>query len=531
MAALEWRVISEIIRAKNWRPVQRLNLNKGHYQDDGEARQVFEFLRQHYNHPDTLKQLPSERLLRRRFPGLQLAPEEDTPLESLIKELKYSVLVKDLKSLGATISELSDDEDPEEALRIAKGLLLKTNYQFEGHGAVNVAQVADIALQRYEDAKTGVAWGVPWPWEPLTYDTMGKKPGDLIYIYARAKNMKTWITSKSASDDFEVHKKRVIFWSREMDLNQMAMRFGAIWARVDYQLVEHGLLPPHKEIVYKEVLRSLREHISRTPDEIRELRDADQADILFLVGRDAPRSMEELRARIDEFEPDVVYLDSVHHMEPTKGGRGDSEKQRNLAEEQKQLAIDTGLPVIASGHANRDGEKQTPGKTTLDIGRTDAWGQEADLLIRVIKKKINDLWEEDYEGYWESKESNAKQARENVSRLMKLGRLRSSAVPGAYDTKRPPKARTSAELALLISGARRGTLDGIVIGAVPGYHFPVLRDEITGDEVKRWLKENEEEAQEQRGPNGAPEKAKQTRPRGDRPIYQRGAGSMGKLVF
>lgn len=518
MSGIEWRTLSQAIRLKTFRAFQKLNCNKDHYQDDGEARQVYEFVRYHWNHPDTARQFPSLQLLKRRFPGLQLSPEEDTPLESLIKELKYSVLSKDLQSLGATVMELANDEDPEEALRIAKSLILQANYQFEGGGAVNVAQVAEMALQEYEDAKSGISWGIPWPWEALTYDTKGKCPSNLIYIYARQKQMKSWISGKSASDDYEVHRRRVLWWSREMHIKDLAMRFGSLWSKVDYQLVEHGNLPPHKEIIYKQVLKEIMQHHLRAPEEVRELRDAGYPDILFLVGRDAPTTMEGLRPVIDEFEPDSIYLDSVHHMLPTKGGRQDSEIQGNLAREVKQLAIDTERPVIASGHANRVGQNKVAGTNTEDISRTDAWGGEGDLLLRVLKKKLGDLWEEDYEGYWEQQEAMLERLKGNQAQKLKMGRFKHPAMENIHKQLRPPKARTSAELALLVSGGRKGTLDGILINAIPGYRFDQLRAEITPAEAQKWLKEDEAAAEEEerktkRSGNerpGAPDKARQT---------------------
>lgn len=493
MSVIEWRALGALYHRKDWRPVQRLGIRAEHFQEDGEARELFEFFRQHWHSGETAKQFPSRHMLRKRFPGIEIPEWDETPLETCLIELRHSVASHDLKAIGETFIELSAYEDMEEAWDLASALMSETGHRFKGRGAMRVSQVAQLAKQRYLDSKQGVSWGIEYPWAPLTWDTKGMCPADLIFIYARQKQMKTWISTFTAADAFGRQDRRVLFWSREMTIDQMAMRFASIWTKADYNLIEHGLLPLPIERHYMQKLSEIAKHYERSAEQIKELKEANQADILFMVGRDAPQDMDGLKAAIDDFEPDVVFLDSVHKLNPSKGGRSDSDRQRNLAEELKDLAINVERPFVTSSHANRDGEKVGKfGTHTMDIGRTDAWAGEADLLVRVIKKKLGDIVEPEYEGFWDEEERQIAAKKQQAKKRLQLKSARRVVEGPALVSSRPPKARTKAELAMVISGARRGTLDGILIDAVPGYRFDVKKEELSHKELAKWIKEADE---------------------------------------
>lgn len=501
MAALEWRIISEVLRDQNWHTVVKLGLNKEHFRD-GEARTIFEYLRKHYYHPDTYKEFPTIQQIKRRFPGFQLTAkggDEEGKVATLIRELKLGALSNDLQSLANSIQEIAQDDEPEEALKLLRSMVGSISFKNDNKGAVGIDQIARIARQQYSDAKAGLAYGIPWPWEPLTYDTMGKNPSQLILIYARQKQMKTWVQLLSAIEDFMVHKRRVLFWSKEMGVEEICVRIAVILAKVDYQLTVHGALPALPEARYFQALDYFESVVGRSDEEREESKKRHTEDFILLAGGDAPRTVAEARSALEMHEVDIGYFDSAHHLDPEKGGRHDNEKQRYLAEAMKEVAIDTKLPIVCTYHANRLGEKAY-GDTMSDIGRTDAWGGEVDLGIRVVKGPTKEnVFEEEYEGQWEREAEAKKRRMEKRAMLvpLKVNQVKNGApdkakikVKEALHSQRKP--RTSAELALLISGGRRGVLPGILIKAIPGYDFRLLRDSITADEVRQLMEADDE---------------------------------------
>ncbi len=489
-SALEARVISAILLQKNLKPAIKQGLSVDHF-SDRELGRIYELIIKHYNSIDAPKTFPSTKTIKSRFPGFKLLKSNGDELAALVKELRYACLSSDLNSMAATITEIVAEEEPEVALEFLRDSLGTIKHKLSGNNGMRMSNMLSQIVSQYETAQQGGSYGLPWPFPCLTEDTLGKRPGDLIFIYGRPKSMKTWIAVKSAMYDYEKSKARVLFWSREMQEEQLALRFGSIIGRVDYQLLKRGKLPPAVWERARGKIVELQQVLRRDEKERKRRRDRDLNDFIIYAGRNAPRDFLELRTIIEEAEADIAYLDSFYHLQhPTKGGRSDVERLRNLIEEAKQLALDLGIPVVLIHQANREGEN-THGDTMRDIARADAAAAECDLALRVLKKKVSSIWEEDYEGYFE-KEGKEK-SRKIFARGSKLNKKKKKPVEGTIKTT--PYSRTKAELAIMLAGSRDGVKDGFIISANPGYEFEVINDDVNADDVKRWLKKEEELAE------------------------------------
>lgn len=501
-AGLEKKVISEILRQKNFRPAIKQQLGAIHF-SDSDHRRIFEMIRLRYQSRDAPKTFPSIRSIRQKFPGFALVNtnEDDGELESLIKDLKYKCLANDLASLSSTVTQIIDDNEPEEALDFLRSTLSQIRHDFDRSQGTRMDEVVANVLEQYERAQTGEAFGIPWSeWDCLTRDTMGKRPGELIFIYGRAKSMKTWVGLKSCIDDFTKHKQRVLFWSREMQAGQLSGRIGSIVGEYDYQLWKSGNLPPHVWERSKPKLEVLTEALMRSDEERKRLRDRNQDDFLLFGGSKAPRDFDSLKVIVDEHEPDIIYMDSFYHMNPTRGSNktADHERIRYLIEDMKQLALDIERPVVLIHQANREGEK-TFGNTMTDFSRSDAAAAECDLALRVLRKKVSEIWEEDYEGYWDQVEQGkqVRQKRRGVRLKNVAPKPKTLEEEMVVSSTRPYNERTKAELAIMLSGSRDSVLDGFIISCNPGYEFNVIEESVSVEEVKHWFSTEEEKAEKE----------------------------------
>lgn len=504
--SLELKLISEILRQRNFAPCIKQTIGVDHFTDP-DAAKVFEIIRLHYQSRDTRKTIPSIQSIRKRVPGFRMIPkaDDDPELAAMVKQLKIEKLSTDLGSISDTVKEIVQNNEPEDALEFLKKQIGRISYHHEGSSGMRMEDVIASVFEQHDNALTGEAYGIPWTWDCLTRDTMGKKPGDLIFIYGRAKSMKTWVALKTAMDDYLVHKQRVLFWSREMSKNNMAMRIGSIAAGVDYQLLKRGMLPAPVWDKARDKLLNLKEAIERSPEVKKERKDRNQDDLFIFCGSQAPREFQELQGVIDETEPDIVVMDSFYHMTPTRSGKSDHERIRYLIEDMKQLAVEIEKPVILIHQANREGEK-TFGDTMTDFARSDAAAAECDLAIRVIRKKVSEIYEPEYEGYWD----RAVKDLQNIRKKRGIQLNNKAPVPEDVKVKNrdpntiqvPDYERTKAELALMMAGTRDGVLDGFVIEANPGYNFNVIKESVTPEEVREWLSQepklaNEEKKREQ----------------------------------
>lgn len=482
-SALEHRVVSAVLRSGSLSPAIGAGLKQEHFKNR-EARRIYKFIEDHWYHPTTRNELPMIETLRERFPGFALTDEDDRmQLKTLITTLRAKCLGTDLRSLAEFIYEVAED-DAEEALRIIKARLYDIDFKFEPSKGFGIREVAEGTRLAYEGALDGTIQGVPWPWECLTEDTMGKKGGDLIVFYGRMKSMKTWALLKCACEDFMKYKQRVLIWSKEMSEDKMKLRLGSILAKVDYQLLKSGKLPEKVAKRAFNELSELSDMLDRTDEEILQNTVDAVRDLIVVCGPKAPKDVSSLSAMVRDYKPDVLYIDSFYHLQTPRAGEKSQYwyKITCLAEELKELAMEHNIPVIITAQANRMGEKNM-GKSLDEVANSDAIAREADLIMRIIKRRGKPLHEKDYEVEFE------RQKRSKVTR-------RNLIMPGKVtieDDERPP--RVGAELAIVLGGNREGVLEAFTIHAVPGYNFNVINASFDTDGLSSWAGKDQEEMQ------------------------------------
>ena len=504
MASAGYRVLSEIVRGRLMRAATQAGLKAEMFQDPLE-RKLFEYILLYWKSKETRKQYPTTELIKRKHPWFDVLDiDKDVgQIESLVDTLRVTSADSDLTTVMREVNDLLAAQQTEEAMDMLVKSIPKMAYRFKdkaGSG-FGVEEIVDGTINAYEGAKKGTTFGVPWKWECLTIDTQGKKPGELVCFYGRMKSMKTWLLLASAAYDFEEQKQRVLVWSKEMSMEQLQLRLGAIFAKVDYQLLKKGLLPRKKLNEANARMKELRDRMFVSVDERARGSRTGIPDILVVAGRSAPSTVIELGALIEEWQPDVVYIDSFYHL---KTARAEKERQmwasiQMLAEDLKDLATGCRIPIIIAAQANRLGEKLA-GENLTEVAGSDAIARECDLIIRVLRKVDPELSEEDYEGEFEkeSKVTDAYRARLKTLKTLPANamKLRSIGIPKkalAPDTKETLK-RKGAELCLVLGGNREGTLEAFTIKCVPGYRFDVEKADLTYKEVKKWVKSDDEAA-------------------------------------
>lgn len=510
MAALEFRILTNILMEGSLTEAMRSGLVEEHFRDP-DARMIYKFIHDHWFGLSTYKSVPTMGAVERRFPSFQKTaedPYEQGALRALINELKMSSFEANMRGLANAFYEWVDADPHEAALKLKQAVDGALKETVEAR-TLDVDDVVDAAEKHYRDAQNGLIYGIPWPWDVMTEDTLGKRPGDFIVFYARMKMMKTWCMLYCASVDYLEHNCRVAIWSKEMAKEKMTLRLASLFAKVDYQLFKKGRLPKKLAQRAWETLHRLRT-VVKNSDGTTTLQQG-RGSLLLMCGRDAPRTVEELKATIDPFQPDVLYLDSFYHLTPTKDFNSNQRWQRigALAEETKELAEDLRIPIIAVHQANRLGEK-THGNTLADVADADIIAREADLVVRIIMRRAaRELREEEYEVAAEEEARREVQPKipsvagpSFSSRpVVKPGTLVQPVTPKkvtadpvvAENAKRLREInapRTGAELALVLGGNREGTLDAFTIFAVPGYNFRVSNVNCSEEDIKKWIEKD-----------------------------------------
>jgi replicative DNA helicase len=511
MAAIELRIITKLLQTGSLQDAVKVGLNEEQFKDP-EARQIWRYLHKHWYARDTTQTLPSIEAVQNMFPAFRttassLDPNSDAQLPALIRELKMASLGSDSRALANFFSELVNEptDDPKEALSIMKGHLDEILCRYSDHQIHGLREVVDCSMEHYDAAVAGTVFGIPWPWDCLTNDSLGKRPGDFVVFYARMKQMKTWVMLYCAVYDYIVNNCKVLIWSREMSLPKMTLRIASLVAKVDYQLFKKGKLPEAVKARAWEVLHQLRDEVSCAPG-VEKTEGKAHRGLILLCGHSAPRELEVVQSIIQQEKPDVAYLDSFYHLETarSKGVKQRWDRVAILAEDVKSMAEDEQIPVIAVHQANRSGEKKSGGSGMADMADSDVIAREADLVMRIMKRRARELHEEDYEVAIEVAKREAKERRLLAP---KLGRPRLKLPPKvqAEVDKREEAVlkaaeddgideedkRFGAELALVLSGNREGVLHAFTVKAIPGYNFEFISDNYSESQIQEWIDEDD----------------------------------------
>jgi hypothetical protein len=501
MASLEFRIISEILRSRSMGEAIRSGLRPTHFRNP-DAKSIFKKIETHWRDTSTMKQVPMVESIEREYPAFKMLkrPDDHGIMETLVKQLKEEVYESDIVGLANHFVELAE-RDPEQAYSDMVNALPVIQAKFRGGGGFGIQEIIDDATGYAEAAAEGRGLGIPWLWDCLTQDTMGKNPGDFHVFYGRGKSMKTWLLLANAVSDYAIYNQRVLLWSREMDEKKLKMRIGALLGQVDYQLLKDGSLPVHKRKQYRDQMKMHSVRFMRAREDIKKAAYRGDPDLLVFCGRDAVKTILEMEGLIRECHPDVVYLDSFYHMDTDRGGKNAQmwAKYQYLAEDIKGMALNEKIPVVGAAQANREGEK-TLGANLTEIAGSDAIGREADTLMRVIRGKKIVLDEEDYEGVARAR----KEAISIFGGIVK-GQIRGRNIPRKIAALESLPKRTGRELAVVLPGNREGNLEGFLIRAHPAYDFSVIDPDMSTADVKAWVdrerKAEEEEAKRKESKN------------------------------
>lgn len=364
-------------------------LEKMHITDEffttPEAQQLYQFLRDHYHHPETNGIIPDFEMVRYRFPTFYPLSTQDK-VATLAHQLKREKIKLDLLTLAQNISTAAE-ADPFAAVASLRTGASQISSLAETGDELSMASAYNMLLSEYEMvAESGGLIGIPFPWTPLNEETQGMQESQFIVLYGRPKSMKSWIAIWIAVFCYIHCRRRVLFYSREMSKKLVARRVAAAICRVDYNAFKNGRLQPNVKYNVFEVLKDLME------DE-NSVGNFGYRQPYFKIITDSGGSSSRgggvswLQAKIRENDPDIVFIDGMYLMkDDRKNIRSvDWKNIANISQDLKLTANDFNIPVFGVTQANRASEKSL-GDDLTELAYADALGQDADAVLRASRK-------------------------------------------------------------------------------------------------------------------------------------------------
>ncbi|NBS67298.1 hypothetical protein EBT31_00090 [bacterium] len=363
-----------VMTGTGWSTISKNGLTKDHLFSP-EVREVFEMVRDFYN---THGQIPSYHVVRNRFPTFPFNQSTDS-VDALVEITLKSYRETQTRALSQEmLNDLSAGKDADAVLaRI--GARAREIGSIRSGGGISLSSAADRISERYDRRTVSQGLiGIPYPWGPLNRATGGMQDEQFIVIYGRPKNGKTFNAIRIACEAY-TRGKRVLFYSREMSLDQLMERTACVLTRTSYAAFMLGQLDDAAYVHLMTVLYGIRDGSSAFGT----------GDIHFHsdLGNTVNPTVDALEAVARDFRPDLLISDGFYLMydQATRAyGRTDHKAMANISMGHKRLAKTLKIPVIGVTQANRVANNTT-GRDVSELGFADAIGQDADLVLRCIK--------------------------------------------------------------------------------------------------------------------------------------------------
>lgn len=319
--------------------------------------------------------VPSVGLFESEFPDAVLPQYVPDPLpfyvDRVVEQAVRNFAIRDVLTISKGLARAGDS--PFETVGALRSKLTDLS-RYEARGLEEDAR--DTALSTWDDyllsKEHGGLIGIRTPWQTMDDQTQGWQEEMYVGIGARPKTGKTWFMLWVAYIAY-LEGKKVLFFNKEVATKVMRRRLTAMRFKLDYKLFKEGLLTDADE-------KRVREGLEKW---------AKEKGSGWLKFYHSANTTTQVRAKVDELDPDLVVVDGAYLYTPSNGTKGAKgfEVQQAVSRDLKALAAETRKPTVISIQLNRGGDlKQRTSKngvapiTMADIAGSDAFAQDVDVF-------------------------------------------------------------------------------------------------------------------------------------------------------
>lgn len=333
MADFARSLISKIIKEGDIRPAMQAGVRVTWFDEDSDHRPVFKWMLEYFGRYGTT---PTEDAFRAEFPSYKL-PTPDEPY------LFYLDHFRDQRSRAILFDAIADGDDAlkagetQEAQRHLANGLQQIGREISTTTDENAVRRPKARYESYlERARTyGTLRGIPCGFASLDKVTGGWQAEQFVLLGGSPKQAKSFVLMRWARAAQESGKK-VLFLTFEMSRDEQLARYDAIAAGISAKRLFDGNL---------------------SLDEKRKLRKAMKAQrdlVPFVVSADisATTTISGLSAKVEQHQPDIVFVDGCYLMENEIGAEPLSTQAfTSISRGLKRLAQQSKRPIVATTQA------------------------------------------------------------------------------------------------------------------------------------------------------------------------------------
>lgn len=379
----ELRLISKTVTSAEFRAVVRAGLKEEHFTLP-EAKAMYRAVRRYYfnhRHPGAV---PTRRWMRERFPAFRALKHGRESIDELCEEVRRTTMSQRLLTIADELGDAALDDPFRAVNQVSAELRRIQTLNAQCHDRL-LSDTADELWEEYvlgEQATT--VQGLPWPWKEVTRMLSHILDEQFIVFYARNKSMKSFILAYLAAYYYHYMNRRVLFWSAEMPTRLIEGRILAAMCFIDYRAYKEKTLSPQDRTVLRDMLVRVK------MDALASRRGNRGRGLLVtkeLSGSRGSGSITSILAKAEEFDPDIIFVDSFYRLSDDASGRTDLDWKviGNIARDLKGLAERCKVPLIGSTQASKKALLKGTSEGLEDLAYADVIGAECDLGLRIIK--------------------------------------------------------------------------------------------------------------------------------------------------
>lgn len=374
---IEVCLISKLLESGDFLAIKDKQI-KPYFFTDGDNRKAFNFINEYFSKNG---KVPTARVFLKKFPGYKL--DKYTNIETLEEtygteepilywcdEIRSKVKHNKICDVVEKMAERLDDLDTEEAYNLMKKGVLHIESDIIETQAIDITNDSEDRKANYLKRKENKGMiGIPTGIDKLDLILKGLQPKQLITLIAKTGMGKTWVWV-IISCYCILNGYRVLFLTTEMAEEQIEDRVEAMLVRMmlgedfNYGRFKSGTLTQKEEEAYFELL--------------------DQKQHLEKLVIETAIGVSGVSAKIEQYDPDVIFIDSVYLMEDERGAKDDWLRVAHITRDLKTLAKSKKKPIAINSQADSTTSKKT-GPELENIGFSKAIGHDSDVVLGLVR--------------------------------------------------------------------------------------------------------------------------------------------------
>lgn len=351
-------------------------------------RRAYDFIREHF---DEYRVLPTADLLVENT-GIRLPKvSKDQPPAYYYRRLRARAFARNIttpfnnlsEALQAPRTSIDEMEHAIDEMYTTRNRLLQAGTGIEFSGTIAEQATNHMLAARMSG---GVMRGITTGYAQLDAVIDGYNPEDLVVWVGRPGRSKSWFLLKQAYAAWTAGYKP-LYVSMEMGAVQNMRRIMGIHTGVNPTFIKRGQIGTP-------ALANFQSKV----DELLKLRP------MQMVTANFSRTVDQIANFVDQYTPDIVFIDAGYLLSPKKrryGSSGRRETISDVIEELKELANNSGIPFVITVQFNRNAEQRRRGSNArrregdhadinpiahlslAEIGETDVIGQAASHVLGI----------------------------------------------------------------------------------------------------------------------------------------------------